>query len=450
LKPQNQKFHQQILQKLALHLAAQPSGDHEPRAESPRREKDTVEQARARSSIAVVAARRQESQLEQLSSFLGEDSLPEQGTDSRIVGKGSSGKPTQNKSHVRAENKGFSQTRHRTPLNGSRPQEFHPEILQKLALHLAALPEPLQEPPQAATELSDKASWQHFGAPEEVGEDRAHCDRLIADLEACSDAAEAVKAQRIMTWVISVARPLSLTQSGTRVVQKATEFASHEQRDQLVEALLQGNTKELYTSPHANHVLAKVIAVQPPARLVCIAESISGKAHSVARNQFGSRILERLIEYCPEDLIAFLLDELLEDLEALARHQFGNFVVHSLFEHGAEARVHACVLKLLPHVLQHATHKTACNVVQRMLVHADLSSQAAIADAFLAGEGETSLESIAATRYGSFVVHLLVDRIHPRIDAVKARVKAAHPELQKSSFSQKKIVEFLGKSFFHK
>merc|ERR1712232_1297375 len=116
-----------------------------------------------------------------------------------------------------------------------------------------------------------------------------------------------------------------------------------------------------------------------------------------------------------EELIAFLLDELLEDLEALARHQFGNFVVHSLFEHGTEARKHTCVMKLLPHVLQHATHKTASNVVQRMLVHADLSSQAAIADALLAGEGENSIEAIAATRYGSFVIHLLVDRIHPRI-----------------------------------
>ena len=43
----------------------------------------------------------------------------------------------------------------------------------------------------------------------------------------------------------------------------------------------------------------------------------------------------------------------------------------------------------------------------------------------------TSLEeTIAATRYGSFVVHSLVDKLHPRIDAVKARVKAAHPQLQ--------------------
>ena len=37
--------------------------------------------------------------------------------------------------------------------------------------------------------------------------------------------------------------------------------------------------------------------------------------------------------------------------------------------------------------------------------------------------------------YGSFVVHSLVDKLHPRIDAVKARVKAAQPQLSESKFS---------------
>jgi len=106
------------------------------------------------------------------------------------------------------------------------------------------------------------------------------------------------------------------------------------------------------------------------------------------------------------------------------------------------------VNKLLPYVLQHATHKTACNIVQRMLEHANLTCQARIADVFLEGRGETSLEAIAATRYGSFVIQHLVDRFHPRIDAVKARLKAAHTTLQASGFSQRKIVQFLGEAFF--
>jgi len=145
---------------------------------------------------------------------------------------------------------------------------------------------------------------------------------------------------------------------------------------------------------------------------------------------------------------AFLLDEILADLEALARHPYGNFVVQHLLEHGSPSRKQACARALLPYVLQHATHRTASNVVQRLLEHADVGAQAAVADALLAGEGATSLEAIAATRYGSFVVHHLVDRLHPRIAAVKARVKAAHPQLQESGFSRRKIVDFLGEEFF--
>jgi len=327
--------------------------------------------------------------------------------------------------------------------NSPQPQDFHQQMLQKLALHLAAQPHPLHES-NSTDEIELKSS--HDGVIE-IGEDKVQCDCMIADLEPSLDATRAARAASVMAWIQPAARTLSLTQSGSRLVQKAIDVASLKQLDQLAENLLK-DTTELYTSPHANHVLAKLIEVMPRGRLVCIGEAMRGKATTVARHQFGSRILESVIVHCTKDQIGYLLDELLEDLEALARHQFGNFVVQRLFEHGTEAWKDQCFQKLLPHVLHHATHKTACNVVQRMLDHANLSCQAVIADAFLAGEGKTSLETIAATRYGSFVVQHLVDRFHPRIDAVKARVKAAHPKLQESTFSQRKIIDHLGEAFF--
>merc|ERR1712087_777093 len=138
-------------------------------------------------------------------------------------------------------------------------------------------------------------------------------------------------------------------------------------------------TKELFTSPHANHVIAKIIATMPSKKLVCIGEAVRGKATAMARQQFGSRILERLIEYSSEGEIGLLFDELLEDCEALARHPFGNFVVARILEHGTSTRKEACVRKLMPYVLQHATHKIACNIVQRIMDTADLAGQASIA-----------------------------------------------------------------------
>lgn len=300
-------------------------------------------------------------------------------------------------------------------------QDFHKQMLQKLALHLAA-----QEDPK------------------EIGQNAERCNQMAVQLVQPSEAA---KAAEIMDWVLLTASELSFTTCGSRLVQKAIETASAQQRSQFVEKLLP-HTKELCTSPHANHILAKLVQVLPSTQLVRFAHALRGHAVSLARHQFGCRILERFIEHCSEDQIGFLLDEIIFDLEAIARHQYGNFVAQHILEHGTVERKNSCAEVLLPHVLQHSTHRTACCVVQKYLEHADLRWQAAIADVFLAGEGELSLEAIAATRYGSFVVQKLLGTMHPRIVIVKARVKAARPQLQESGFSRRKIVDFLGEEFF--
>jgi hypothetical protein len=396
LSSQDQEFHQQMLRKLALHLAAQPD-------DSPAAAQNTQFSAPHQTH---------------------QDVLPQSAIYANVQRQSNAAK---NPKKDKKSGKCIPQ------------EEFHQEILKKLALHLASQPDEPQQTP--GEQLSTNCSAIAFGNASEIGEDKKQCDSLIAQLKSPE------APQQVMAFVLSTTRTLSLTQHGTRLVQEAIDVASLEQREQFADALF-ADIQGIYTSPHANHVLSKLIQSLPSDRLVVIAEAMRGTGVTVARNQFGSRILERLIEHCNEDQLGFLLDELVHDLEALSRHQFGNFVVQRLFEHGSAQRQEACVEKLLPHVLQHATHKTACSVVQCMLVHVDLSSKATIADLFLRGKDETSLESIAATRYGSFVVQQLVDKLHPRIDAVKARIKAARPRLQESSFSQRKIVDFLGEAFF--
>eukprot|EP00930_Biecheleria_cincta_P036101 TRINITY_DN24781_c0_g1_i1.p1 TRINITY_DN24781_c0_g1~~TRINITY_DN24781_c0_g1_i1.p1 ORF type:complete len:707 (+),score=133.21 TRINITY_DN24781_c0_g1_i1:209-2329(+) len=468
LGPQEQEFHQQMLRKLALHLAAQPDGDHEssikgvqsqpfvqnrPSVPSNENCKETMphklrnwgsagnQEKGAGRSLSLQQNPHQDEFHRQMLQKLALHLAAQPDTPKSVpmeAGQGQHVTWTARQTARGNQGKGTSLTSSHFQ-HSTQQQEFHQEMLRKLALHLAAQPQPLQEARQQAD-----VSWE-AADPVAAGEDKLLCERLVADLEPPADASRILD---VLNWVFSVAGLLSLTQFGSRVVQKAIAVTSAQQRKAFAEILLPA-AKELYTNPHGNHVLAKLMEVLPCARLLCIAEGMCGEATTVARHQFGSRILERLIEHCDEEQIGFLLDELLEDLEALARHAFGNFVVQRMFENCTAARKHSCVERLLPHVLQHATHKTASNVVQRMLQNVEFSWQAAMADAFLAGEGSTSLEAIAATRYGSFVVHQLVDRLHPRIDSVKARVKAAHPRLQESKFSQKNIVDFLGESFFH-
>jgi len=423
LAPQDQDFHQQMLQKLALHLAAQP----EPLEVRPTVEENIDHASSSRSKLA-------------WADMVDEDSETPQPCIEVEEAMTSCSHRKDSKLKVKeATGKSFSLTSQQLKQSKPEQHDFQQEMLRKLALHLVAQPESVDQPQEMALASVAEAKA--------VGEDKARCDQLIAELELSADSERAPRTAQIVEMVLPGSRTLSLTPSGSRLVQKVIDVASVKQRELLLKELLQDVT-DLYTSPHANHVVAKLIEIMPARNLASIGEAMRGKATTVARHQFGSRILERLIEHCDEDMISFLMDELLEDFEALARHQFGNFVVARLLEHGTAARKHSCLQKLLPYVLQHATHKTACNIVERMLDNADLACQAMIADAFLAGTGETSLEVIAATRYGSFVIQHLVNRFHPRIDAVKARVKAAHSQLQASGFSQRKIVQFLGDAFF--
>lgn len=297
------------------------------------------------------------------------------------------------------------------------------ELLRRLALHLAAQPD--------GSELGP-----------EVGEDKARCEEIERLLQS-SDA----QRDEAMRWVLAHAVALSLQGGGCRVVQRAIELADASERESLAASLLP-EARQLCESPHANHVLAKLIEVLPVTRLTPLLDAFQGQVQTLARHRFGSRILERLTEHCSEAQLGPLLDEAIEDIEALARHQHGNFFVQRLLEHGSASRKRICAEKLLPFVLEHAVHRTASNTLQRLIDHASLDMQAAIADKFLAGEGVQSLEAIAVTRYGSFVVQLLVDRLHPRIDVVKTRIRAAKSQLQASGFSRRKIVEFLGEAFF--
>lgn len=430
LAPPEQEFHQQMLQKLALHLAAQS----EPLqgASTPEQLEDAPSLKQSRCAWA---------------DMTDDDELPVNSVAvTAKVELAGFGKVVQDRPRRK-------DTQEQGPLICPKPakvgeEQFHKDMLQKIALHLAAQPDDEKCVEKAAAQ----STIEDF-APDETsevkafGNDKARCDQLIAELEPSLNHAMAVSAKMSMEWSFSRARALSLTPGGCRVVQKLIDLSSAKQHEQILDVLLQDFT-ETYTSPHANHVIAKLAQSMPAKSLARIGVAMDGKATTVARHQFGSRILERLIEHCSENDIDFLLDDLLEDIEPLARHQFGNFVVASLLEHAAPARKSLCMQKLLPYVLQHATHKTACNIVQRMLDHADLNTQAMIADVFLAGKDETSLETIASTRYGSFVIQHLVDRIHPRIDAVKARIKAAHSQLKTSGFSHRKIVQFLGEGFF--
>lgn len=173
-----QDLHQQMLQKLALHLAAQPDA---------LRQSPYADATQASSSRSLPFRRRIEN------CQLGK-------TRNEGKGTGASSNPMQ---------------------SCPQEQEFHQQMLQKLALHLAAQPHPLCESDtkqhQAETwtsslsELSERSQGPSVDAilandSVEIGKDKACCDRLISELEPSFDTARAARAAKIMAWVLPAAR----------------------------------------------------------------------------------------------------------------------------------------------------------------------------------------------------------------------------------------------------
>lgn len=238
----------------------------------------------------------------------------------------------------------------------------------------------------------------------------------------------------LLTWLSPAVRPLSLSKDGCRVVQKALDAVSSDDRDLLLREL-RGRTMELLGSPHGNHVLQKMVEVMPPRAIDFIIRDLCGRVSIAARHKFGCRVLERLLEHCPAEATARLVSELIQETETLSRHAFGNFVLQHVLEHGTAAQradVAAGLVRDLPALAQ---HRTASHVVQRALGVSDSTSQQALVSALRAKAG--AVLDTACSRYGCFVVEQFLDLPEALGSAISGDLLPGLAELQRSPFGRR-------------
>lgn len=157
--------------------------------------------------------------------------------------------------------------------------------------------------------------------------------------------------------------PIAASKHGCRVVQKALDVLCLQERIVLAYGL-RGHVCEALESPHANHVLQKLVDVVDPTYLKFVIEEMKGMGAFFARRRFGCRVVERLLEHCPSEYLAELVDEILQDAERLSRHPYGNFVMQHIFRYGTVEQKHRLVLLLREDVARLARHRHASHVVE--------------------------------------------------------------------------------------
>jgi hypothetical protein len=135
---------------------------------------------------------------------------------------------------------------------------------------------------------------------------------------------------------------LAMDADGCRLVQAALQEGSREAQSDIVKEL-KGHVCEMVGSPHANHVLQRLIELLPPNSVTFVLEEMAARwsPDYVAKHKFGCRVFERILEHFPVSAgtcapLASFLDKLLENAEAHCFHAMATFIMQHLLEHGSE------------------------------------------------------------------------------------------------------------------
>lgn len=221
------------------------------------------------------------------------------------------------------------------------------------------------------------------------------CEQLLRGLEDPSERDHVLQIVSGMAW------QMASSPSGCRVVQRALEVGSSEQRAALAESL-RGRVREALASPHANHVLQKCIEVLANENVQFVLEEIKGHAEAAARHRFGCRVLERLLEHCHTEQTATIVEEVLQGSPQLCRHTFGNFVVQHVLEHGTPEQRRVIAEVIRSDIQRLSRHRVASHVVRCALKHCPVEDTARLVQTMRSDPAE--LADLAHHHCGSFVV----------------------------------------------
>jgi len=158
---------------------------------------------------------------------------------------------------------------------------------------------------------------------------------------------------------------------------------------------LHGHACEMMGSPHANHVLQKLIELLPPsqASFVLTEMSLKWNADYIAKHKFGCRILERVIEHfsasaSTKRILDDFLDALLQhNVVQHMFHSFATFILQHILEHGSLSHKRVIVAALCSDLERGAKDTHASGVLDKALSFMPPEDQTALAEQVLSVPG---------------------------------------------------------------
>lgn len=228
---------------------------------------------------------------------------------------------------------------------------------------------------------------------------------------------------------------LAFDASACRVVQKAFDVGEVKDTAPLARELM-GRVGDAMRSPHANHVLQKIVTLLPVADIQFVIDELHGVALEFSRQRFGCRVLCRLVE---KHGAQSLVDEILPLAAELVRHVWGHHVINSILEHGSATSKEMIWKALRPELEGHAKNRYSTHVVMRALAccTADMQQDLAMT---LFGTSE-ALVSLTENQFGCQVAKLLLRMQGNHINAAAQHIDTATPELQQNKHGRRFLEE---------
>jgi len=273
------------------------------------------------------------------------------------------------------------------------------------------------------------------GSESDGDEDVAEaCAELIAQLKAGGEARTA--AIEALEGSID---ELAFDAAACRVVQAALELADEDIAVSLAHEL-KGHVRAAIHSPHANHVVQKMIDVLPPCHTTFVVEEILGAAAEIARHRFGSRVLCRLVLRQPRDSAVHLINELLEDATEFCRHSFAHYVIEAILDNGSPANIHTIALSLSSDIVRSAKNRSGTHVVERALLRCSLADRSDMMMELF--QSADTLVALVENQFGCHVAKSLVRTPGPHLRQALNFFEFAKPMLQQTKYGRRVLEEF--------
>lgn len=200
-------------------------------------------------------------------------------------------------------------------------------------------------------------------------------------------------------------------------MQKALEHLLLGQREKLV-AELEGHIIECVKSSNANHVIQRLISLDPPKE---VTDAFIGHVQELSAHPFGCRVLQKSFEVLDPVKIRPLLDEMHNCSLKLMIDQFGSescrklpvltqdYVVQSVLTDapGREDDRDRVIAEMKGRIFELSRHKFASNVVERAIRTSKREDKRVIIAEMMgesAEEGENRIGTLLRDGFGNFTV----------------------------------------------